>query len=87
MALVRVMPPPALRLPLLLCVLLLPLEAQGGYRGRKWAPASPWTPEAAACKQWPSAERCSLRCSYFQNCQVNSTCCLTFCGSVCLSIL
>ncbi|XP_048667888.1 protein WFDC10B-like [Marmota marmota marmota] len=64
MALVRVMPPPALRLPLLLCVLLLPLEAQGGYRGRKWAPGR-----------------------YFQNCQVNSTCCLTFCGSVCLSIL
>ncbi|ELW61657.1 Protein WFDC10B [Tupaia chinensis] len=66
------MPPQSLLSILLLCVLLL--QAQGGYRMQ-------------ACVKYPPVNLCSRHCSYFQKCQENHTCCLTFCGNVCMSLL
>ncbi|XP_027629988.1 protein WFDC10B [Tupaia chinensis] len=73
------MPPQSLLSILLLCVLLL--QAQGGYldRERMWG--------MQACVKYPPVNLCSRHCSYFQKCQENHTCCLTFCGNVCMSLL
>uniref|UniRef100_A0A8D2AHC5 Protein WFDC10B n=1 Tax=Sciurus vulgaris TaxID=55149 RepID=A0A8D2AHC5_SCIVU len=78
MALLRARPSQALMLTLLLCVLLL--EAQGGY------PKHKWLPKIKKCKKWPRADLCSHHCSYFQKCQEKNTCCLTFCGNVCMRL-
>ncbi|MBZ3890156.1 Protein WFDC10B [Sciurus carolinensis] len=47
---------------------------------------SPWALENKKCKKWPRADLCSHHCSYFQKCQDKSTCCLTFCGNVCMKL-
>ncbi|XP_053429977.1 protein WFDC10B-like isoform X3 [Nycticebus coucang] len=81
-ALVTVMSPQALLPILFLCVLLL--QAQGGHRTRKRMQTVPGT---RICDQWPSIDQCNHHCSYFQKCQANNTCCSTFCGNICMSVL
>uniref|UniRef100_G3T0J9 WAP four-disulfide core domain 10B n=1 Tax=Loxodonta africana TaxID=9785 RepID=G3T0J9_LOXAF len=77
------MAPRALLPILFLCVLLL--QAQGGPRKRhqRTQPSR----EIQACEKRPSIHQCSRHCSYFQACQANNVCCLTFCGNVCMSLL
>ncbi|XP_049725158.1 protein WFDC10B-like [Elephas maximus indicus] len=74
------MAPRALLPILFLCVLLL--QAQGGPRKQ-----SQELLEIQACEKRPSIHQCSRHCSYFQECQANNVCCLTFCGNVCMSLL
>ncbi|XP_004469906.1 protein WFDC10B [Dasypus novemcinctus] len=80
---------------LLLCVLLL--QAQGGPRDRRRAQRIQEVLPAMrgdkrnrgnkACKKEPSMYLCKHHCSFFLKCPGNETCCLTFCGNICMSLL
>ncbi|XP_027977730.1 protein WFDC10B-like [Eumetopias jubatus] len=72
------MPSQALLLILLLCVLL---QAQGGYRKPKMMQ------NLKACEKKPDVDLCSSHCSYFLDCpRENTICCSTYCGNVCMSL-
>ncbi|XP_077015551.1 WAP four-disulfide core domain protein 10A [Tamandua tetradactyla] len=73
---------PALLLcALLLLLLLLPPQIQGGPRGRRRAH------DNKPCQKYPSINLCSQHCSFFQKCPDTDTCCSTYCGNVCMSLL
>ncbi|XP_037667504.1 protein WFDC10B-like isoform X2 [Choloepus didactylus] len=73
------MAPRALLPVLLLCVLLL--QAQGGPRDRRRAQNN------KVCQKKPSVYLCRHHCSFFQKCPGKDTCCSTYCGNVCMSLL
>ncbi|KAM6163865.1 protein WFDC10B-like [Rhynchocyon petersi] len=72
------MTPRALLPTLFLYVLLL--QSLGGPIHRKMRKP------IRVCEDRPSVHLCYHHCSYFQKCPANYTCCLTFCGNICLSL-
>nr|XP_055122231.1 WAP four-disulfide core domain protein 10A [Symphalangus syndactylus] len=86
-ALVRVMPSQTLLPVLVLCVLLLLLQAQGGYHDKKRMQKTQLSPEIKVCQQQPKLYLCKRLCESHRDCQANNIRCSTYCGNVCMSIL
>ncbi|XP_004417542.1 PREDICTED: WAP four-disulfide core domain protein 10A-like [Odobenus rosmarus divergens] len=78
------MPSQALLLILLLCVLL---QAQGGYRKPKMMQKIELIKEIKVCEKHTNIYMCRRPCEYYQDCQANNICCSTFCGNICMSLL
>ncbi|XP_077913595.1 WAP four-disulfide core domain protein 10A-like [Halichoerus grypus] len=78
------MPTQALLLILLLCVLP---QAQGGYRKPKTMQKIELIKEIKVCEKHTNIYMCRRPCEYHQDCQANNICCSTFCGNICMSLL
>ncbi|KAM6147513.1 WAP four-disulfide core domain protein 10A-like [Erethizon dorsatum] len=83
------MPPQVLLPTLLLCMLLLFVQTQGGHREREWKRM--WktqpVPKIKVCEKPPKFYQCNRQCEAHQDCQANNICCSTFCGNICMSLL
>ncbi|XP_024415092.2 WAP four-disulfide core domain protein 10A [Desmodus rotundus] len=72
---------------LLLCVLLLLLQAQGGPHSRIRMQSTQLPTEIKECEKRIKIHLCRRPCKHHRECQANNICCLSFCGSICMNTL
>ncbi|XP_005392477.1 PREDICTED: WAP four-disulfide core domain protein 10A [Chinchilla lanigera] len=83
------MPSQVLLPTLLLCMLLLSMQTQGGHRERerKSTQSTQPIPKIKTCANLPEFYQCNRQCEANQDCQANNICCSAFCGNICMSLL
>ncbi|XP_003467834.1 WAP four-disulfide core domain protein 10A [Cavia porcellus] len=83
------MPHQVLLPTLLLCMLPLLMQTQGGPLESKWKrmQKTRLVPKIKICEKTPEFYQCNRQCEAHRDCQANNICCSAFCGNICMSLL